>query len=134
MKHARCVARWVLAAFFVAAGANHFVAPQVYLPMMPPYLPWHLPLIYVSGVAEVLGGVGLLIPRLRRAAAWGLVALLFAVWPANLHIALHDVPLFGNAQGYGAANWVRLVLQVPLIAWVWLYTRPTPDDDDEETP
>lgn len=109
--------------FYVFAGVLHFLRPEAYLPMMPGYLPAPRALIYVSGAAEVLGGVGVLIPRTRRAAAWGLVALLVAVWPANLHIALENVPLFGAEQGAGAWNWVRLAFQVPLILWAWSYTR-----------
>ena len=115
---------YLMATLYVIAGVLHFVRPAAYLPMMPAYLPAHLALIYASGLAEVLGGLGLLWPRTRRAAAWGLVALLLAVWPANLHIALENVPLFGATEGAGPWNWVRVVFQVPLILWAWLYTRP----------
>ncbi len=59
----------------------------------------------------------------RRLAAWGIVALLIAIFPANVHIALHDVPVFGAARGAGVWNWVRLPFQAVLIAWAWWYTR-----------
>jgi uncharacterized membrane protein len=113
----------VMAIFYVAAGLNHFANPDVYSPMMPPYLPWHRPLVLLSGAAEIGLGVAVLVPALRRAAAWGLIALLIAIFPANLHIALNNVPLFGNAEGFGVWNWVRLPLQAVLIAWAWWYTR-----------
>lgn len=116
-------ALYVMGAFYVLAGSNHFVRPDVYLPMMPPYLPWHPLLIFLSGVAEMGLGIAVLIPRCRRIAAWGLILLLIAIFPANLHIALHDVPLFGRPTGFGMWNWVRLPFQAVLIAWAWWYTR-----------
>jgi uncharacterized membrane protein len=112
----------VMGVFYVVAGLAHFVRPDFYLPMMPPWLPTHRELIFLSGVAEVLLGVAVLVPRLRRIAGWGIIALLIAIFPANLHIALHDVPVFGATQGAGIWNWVRLPLQAVLIAWAWSYT------------
>jgi uncharacterized membrane protein len=114
---------WLMGAFYVFAGIAHFRRPDAYLPMMPDYLPWHEQLIFLSGLAEVLCGLGLLLPPTRRLAAWGTIALLVAVFPANIHVALHDVPLFGARQGAGALNWVRLPFQAVLIAWAWWYTR-----------
>lgn len=117
---------WLLGAFFVLGGVNHFAAPDFYLPMMPPYLPLHLELVYLSGVAEIALGVAVLVPaeRVRRLAAWGLILLLLAVFPANVHVALYDVPLGGAPQGAGIWNWVRLPVQAIFIAWAWWYTRP----------
>lgn len=112
----------VTAGFYVLAGINHFVNPDIYLPMMPPYLPWHRALILLSGAAEAGLGLALLVPSIRPAAAWGIIVLLIAIFPANLHIALHDVPLFGNPEGFGVWNWVRLPFQALLIAWAWWYT------------
>lgn len=105
----------LLAAFFIAAGVNHFVNPQAYLSVMPPYLPFPEALNFISGAAEVAGGSGMLIPRLRRAAGWGLIALLVAVFPANIHMALHGIPGVAIAPWI---LWVRLPLQLVLIAWV----------------
>ena len=113
----RVVARGVLAVFFVVAGANHFRAPGVYLGMMPPWLPWPEAMNAISGAAEILGGLGLLVPRARRFAGWGLVALLVAVFPANLHVALA-----GRMPGFGFSPltlWLRLPFQLLFIAWVW---------------
>jgi len=102
------------------AGANHFINPDFYLPMMPPWLPWPSALHLAAGAIEVLLGALLLIPRTRRLAAWGVILLLLAVYPANIHIASNpqlfpDVPM--------AFHWVRLALQFVLIAWAWWFTR-----------
>jgi uncharacterized membrane protein len=115
-------ARIVLALLFIAAGLFHFLIPHTYVAIMPSYLPAPLALVYVSGLCEMLGGVGLLFnPPLRRIAAWGLVALLIAVFPANLNMALHPA----NFPAIPAWTlWLRLPLQLPLIWWAWLYTRP----------
>jgi len=118
---------WVMGLFYILAGLNHFRDPGFYLPMMPPSLPWHALLVYVSGVVEMLLGTAVLLPRLRQAAAWGLILLLLAIFPANIHIAVHNVPLGGATEGLGVWNWVRLPLQAVLIAWAWWYTRPDHD-------
>ncbi len=117
MSALRTAARGLLAVFFIAAGANHFFAPAIYLGMMPPWLPWPEAMNAISGGAEILGGIGLLVPRTRRAAGWGLIALLIAIFPANLHVALQ-----GHMPGTtfsATALWVRLPFQALLIAWVW---------------
>ena len=116
----------VMAIFYVFAGVAHFHNPRFYLAVMPPYIPSPLTMIYISGAAEILGGIGLLIPNgfvfpsTRAAAAWGIVALLVAVSPVHINMCLHpsaypQVPVW--------ALWARLVLQLPLIAWAWSYTR-----------
>ena len=115
------VFRWIFGIAFVLAGINHFVKPDFYVQMMPPYLPWHLPLVYLSGIAEVVLGGMLLVPRWSRVAAWGLVALLVAVFPANLHMALNP-ELFASVAS-ATMLWVRLPLQAVLILWAWWYTR-----------
>jgi uncharacterized membrane protein len=105
---------------FILAGANHFIKPEFYLPMMPPYIPAHELMVSLSGIAEMILGLLLLVPKVSRLAAWGLVALLIAVFPANLHMALHseqfpDIPQMGL--------WIRLPIQGVMIWWAWLYTR-----------
>ena len=112
---------WVFGLFFVAAGVGHFLAPGTYVKIMPPYLPGPVTLTYLSGVAEIALGVLLLVPRTRRLAAWGLIALLVAVFPANVHMAL-NAELFPQVPA--AALWVRLPVQGLLILWAWAYTRP----------
>jgi|UniRef100_UPI00404AB6CC uncharacterized membrane protein len=117
MNRLRLVFRWLAALFFVVAGANHFRQPEIYLGMMPPALPWPEALNYISGAAEILGGLGLLLVCTRRLAAWGLLALLVAVFPANLHVALQ-----GKMPGLDVSPltlWLRLPFQFVFMAWVW---------------
>ena len=118
----KTVLLWVMGIFYVLAGLMHFLRPDYYLPMMPPYLPAHLALIYLSGLAEFVLGFAVLLPATRRPAAWGIVLLLIAIFPANVHIALHNVPVFGAKEGAGIWNWVRLPFQAVLVAWAWWYT------------
>ena len=122
MTLAKRILLYVMAAFYILGGVMHFVRPQFYRPMMPPYLPWHDLLIFLSGVAELALGVAVLVPGLRPLAAWGIILLLIAIFPANLHIALYNVPVFNNPEGAGIWNWVRLPLQGVLILWAWWYT------------
>ena len=116
----RTASRWMLAALFVAAGANHFWHALLYVRVMPPYLPQPLALVYISGLAEIVLGAALLGPAaMSRWAAWGLITLLVAVFPANVHMALHatEWPMIPPWL-----LWARLPLQGVLIAWVY-YTR-----------
>ena len=110
-----------LAVFFFVSGANHFLNPDFYVSMMPPYLPAHLALVYVSGVVEILGGVAVMIPSIRASAGWGLVLLLVAIFPANLHMALNP-ELFPDASP--SALYGRLPFQALFIAWAYWATRP----------
>jgi uncharacterized membrane protein len=110
-----------LALFFVVGGANHFLNPDYYVPMMPPQLPAHLELVYLSGVFEILGGIGVLVPRVRSAAGWGLIALLVAIFPANVHMALNPESFPDIAP---AALYARLPFQVLFVVWAWWATRP----------
>jgi len=122
---------YLMSGFYIIAGAMHFIRPEFYEPMMPPYLPWPMALIYISGVAEFVLGAGVLMPQTRRNAAWGIIALLICVFPANVHIALYNVPLGAATEGYGIWNWVRLPLQGVLILWAWWYTQPELPYDEE---
>lgn len=119
---AMTITRALAALFFAAAGLGHFIVPSFYLAMMPPWLPAPLFLVQLSGVAEIAGGVGLLIPRLRRPAGIGLVLLLIAVFPANIQ-------MLQNARAAGTpelALWIRLPFQVLFIGWVLFVSRPAP--------
>jgi uncharacterized membrane protein len=120
----RAVMRWVLTAFMVGAGANHFISPKPYLGMMPAEIPqsWHVALVDISGVAEIFGGLGLILPATRRLAAWGLVALYVAIVPANVNMAWNHLPL-GDTPVAPWLLWARLPLQLVLIAWAAAYTR-----------
>ncbi len=116
------VARIILAIFMVLAGVSHFLRPAPFVAIVPGFLPQPLLLVHVSGFFEILGGVGLLIPRVSRAAAWGLIALFIAVFPANINMAINRLP-FGD-EVYPIGNWVRLPFQAVLIAWAYWMTRP----------
>lgn len=106
---------YLLAALFVGAGLPHFCHPETYLRIMPPVLPAPRLLVGLSGAAEVAGGLGLLLPATRRWAAWGLLALLLAVFPANVYMLQIHAQLHLPAW----VAWARLPLQ-PLLLWgVW---------------
>ena len=115
------ILKYVLAAFFVLAGFNHFISPTFYLKMMPPYLPWHLVLVYLSGLFEIALAILLLIPKFTHIAAWGLIALLIAVFPANIHMAANH-ELFPEYRAM--MLWLRLPLQFALITLSYWYTLP----------
>lgn len=123
MARVKAVTRYIFGILFVLAGVNHFANPEVYVRIMPPYLPWHLTLVLVSGVAEVVLGALLLFQRHAALAGWGLIALLMAVFPANLHMALNP-ELFPRLSP--TALWLRLPLQGVLITWAYWYTRDSP--------
>ena len=123
----RRIALLLAAAFFVYAGISHFWNPEFFLAIMPPYLPAHLELVYISGIFEILGGLGLLLSRTRRAAGLGLLALLVAVFPANIHMALNP-QVFIDAGTPLWGLYVRLPIQFLLMAWVFWVTRPRSAD------
>ena len=112
--------RVLLAVLFILAGALHFVKQGMYVKIMPPMIPAPWAMVSLSGMAEILGGLGLLVPMTRQAAAWGLVALLVCVWPANLFMAMRP-DFFPGIPVW--ALWVRIPLQIPMILWAFRYTR-----------
>lgn len=120
---ARTIARWVLAAFMIGIGVTHFVAPGPFAAIVPSWLPAPYALVMVSGFFEVLGGVGLLVPRARKAASWGLVALYVAVFPANVNMAMHDIQPAGPHIPE-ALLWARLPFQLAFIALALWVGRP----------
>jgi len=111
----------LIALLFATSGVLHLVKPQPYVSIMPPWLPASLALVLISGVFEIAGAAGILLLSTRVAAGWGLIALLFAVFPANVQMLL-------NARAaHASALWVaglvaRLPLQVLLIIWVYRST------------
>lgn len=116
------MSRFLLAAFFLVAGLNHFRNPQPYLAIMPPMLPFARELVALSGAFEMADGAGLLLPRTRKLAAWGLVALLVAVFPANIYSAFHGMKLDGSDVPRWIL-WARLPLQLPLVWWAYANTQ-----------
>jgi len=125
MKKLKTILKYVFAVFFIAAGLNHFINPALYLKIMPPYLPWHLFLVYLSGFFEIIFGVMLLIPKLIRIAGWGLILLLIAIFPANIYMATNP-QLFPHIPF--TALILRLPLQFVLIAWAYWYTKQHDDE------
>ncbi|HZG65034.1 MAG TPA: MauE/DoxX family redox-associated membrane protein [Rubrobacteraceae bacterium] len=115
--------RTLLGLIFIVAGALHFRAPDAYEQIVPPYLPLHRELVYLSGALEIAGGLGLLAERTRRGAGIGLILLLVAVWPANAQMLL-DARAAEKPVWWVALLWARLPLQLVLIAWVWRVSRP----------
>lgn len=116
------IALYVTGLFFVAAGVRHFAMPEFYMLMMPNYLPVPLTLIYISGFFEILGGIGLIIPKTRVLSAWGLMALLLAVLPANVYLWTHNIHLHDSYT----PSWflmLRIPLQFLLIAWMYLFAK-----------
>jgi uncharacterized membrane protein len=120
VKIVKQILKYLLAIGFILAGVNHFINSDFYLRMMPPVLPAHLFLIYLSGVFEVALGVLLLISKFSRLAAWGLIALLVAVFPANVYMAMNAeiFPEFSSSALY-----LRLPVQIVLIGWAFWFTR-----------
>ena len=115
-------ARTALALFFVAAGTLHFIVPAYYRAIVPSYLPAPATLVAVSGAAEIAGGVGLLVPRLRQAAGVGLIVLLIVLLPANVAM----LQLYRGSGGLWwqeLALWLRLPFQAILAWWVWRLSR-----------
>ena len=116
----KIVTKVIFGLLFVGAGVNHFVDTPFYLSIMPPYMPWPYDLVIVSGVAEIMLGIALLIPKFSRLAAWGIIALLIAVFPANIHMVTH-------AELYPTIPviflWLRLPLQALLVLWAYCYTQ-----------
>jgi len=126
MSRTKRVLLWVMAFAYVLAGFNHLVNPTFYLAIIPPGLPNPEWLNLIAGLAEIVLGVFVLEPRVRALAAWGIIALLVAVFPANLWVATQNLgpPDFTPGAGNAALNWARLPLQALFVAWAWWYTRP----------
>jgi uncharacterized membrane protein len=110
------IARLLIAAGFLAGGILHFTKTDTYARICPDYLPNHRALVLVSGAAEIAGAIGILIPQTRRITGYGLIALLIAVFPANVNMAVNAKQFEGFAPAW--ALWLRLPLQILFIIWV----------------
>lgn len=120
IKYLKTFMKLVFASAFIFAGVTHFTKPSFFLSMMPEYLPYHLELVYISGVVEIILGITLCIPKYSRFAAYGIIGLLIAVFPANLNMYL-NAELFPDVSK--TALLVRLPIQFFLIYWAYLYTK-----------
>ena len=119
MSKIRTISKYLLALFMVGAGTLHFINADFYLKIMPPYLPLHLALVYLSGIFEIALGVLLLVPRLSRFAACGIIALLIAVFPANIYVYQNQDVL----PVPPILHLLRLPLQGVFILWAYWHTR-----------
>ena len=120
MKRIKTISNYLLAIFMIVAGTMHFVNPGFFLKVVPPYLPLHKELVLVSGVCEILLGVLLLTPKHSHLAAWGIIALLIAVFPANVYLYQHQEILPASPL----VHLLRLPLQGVFILWAYWHTRP----------
>lgn len=107
---------------YMVVGVLHFTHEAFFVSMMPPYLPLHVELVWMSGVFEILGGIGLLVPKTRRFSSFGIIALLFAVYPANIHMMLHPDQFSHVASP--AILYARMPFQFIFMAWVWWVGHP----------
>ncbi len=120
MVNRRKTSLYCMAVLYIIAGINHFISPVFYKKIMPPWLPWHYPLIYASGVAEIVLGLLLIPIQTRQLAAWGIIALLIAVFPANVQMMLN------YKEQHNSYLWIavlRLPLQLLLIGWACQFTK-----------
>ena len=113
----------ILAVCMVVAGVLHFVQPEPFIRIVPGFLPAPAALVYISGAIEIGLGIALLMPPLQTLAAWGLVALFIAVFPANLNMAINHIHINGIPDGWWFQA-IRLPFQFVLIAWAYWFTRP----------
>jgi uncharacterized membrane protein len=126
MSRPKRILMWVMSFLYASIGFSHLVNPDQFVAIMPPKLPMPEVLNVISGLIEITLGVFLLEPKTRIYAAWGIIALLIAVFPANLHVATQNIGLPSGEPGTGNAvvNWVRLPFQAVFMLWAWWYTRP----------
>lgn len=114
--------RGILAVCMIVAGVLHFVADEPFTKIVPAFLPFPAMIVYISGAIEILLGIGLIVPQSRVLAAWGLVALFIAVYPANLNMAFNHIKLDGIPDSWWLHGF-RLPFQAVLIAWAYWYTE-----------
>ncbi|MEL7833312.1 MauE/DoxX family redox-associated membrane protein [Fodinibius sp. Rm-B-1B1-1] len=111
--------RYIIAGLFLVTGILHFIKPQMFVKIMPDYIPYHLAMVYISGAAEILGGLGILFEKTQFWAGWGLVVLLIAVFPANINMTIQSIQKSGYTSLFSLVTLVRLPLQFVLIYWVY---------------
>ena len=124
------ISLYIMILFYAGAGINHFIRPDFYLKIMPAWLPLHKELVFISGVAEVLCAVLLLFSKTRRLGAWAVIALLVAVFPANLQMLL-DYKRDNNPMLWIAV--LRLPIQLLLLWWAYSFTgKPTQKNKSDD--
>ena len=123
LKILKFVTIYLMAYFYIKIGVDHFTNPDYYMNIMPPYLPLHLELVYISGVLEATLGSMLLFKKTRFYAGWGLILLLIAVYPANIYLAFNQAPQEAIGISHFLASWIRLPLQFVFIALAYWHTK-----------
>ena len=114
---------YIMSAFYIWVGINHFLDPGWFMHIMPPYLPYHLELVYISGAFEILLGSFLIFSDTRKIAGTGLILLLIAVFPANIYLAFNNIPQQMLGISSFAVSWVRLPIQPVLIAIAYWHSK-----------
>ena len=118
-----CVFLYLFSAFFIIAGINHFVVAEIYLKIIPPYLPFHLSLTYFSGFAEITLGIFLLFKKTQKLSALGIIILLIALIPAHIYM-IQIAPFYlGNIYVNSILAWLRIPIQILLILWAYQYYK-----------
>ena len=115
----KTISIYIMGVFYIAAGLNHFYNSKMYMRIMPRYIPFHKPVVFISGVIEILLGLLVMIPMFSIQAAWGIIGLLIAIFPANIH------HLTSSKKGKGLSRTLlilRLPLQAVFIYWAYWYT------------
>ncbi len=113
------IVRWLATIFFLIAGILHFVIPEFYQAMIPPFIPFKDFFIVVTGIAEMAGAIGIQIPKLRKLSGILMMVLLISIFPANIYVAAVQ-PALPNLEYSGSSMWWRLLLQPVFIGWIWL--------------
>ena len=126
LKYIKILTIFIMSIFYVRIGVLHFTNPQYFLNIMPPYLPFHLELVYLSGFLEIFLGVLLLIKKYRFYAGWGIILLLIAVFPANIYLAqsIEAQTLLGITQKTAI---LRLPFQIPMLLLAYWHTKSFSD-------
>ena len=130
MPTVKSIVRTAIAILMIAIGVTHFLSPDPFVRIVPAALPWPLALVYISGICEIAGGVGLFPRATRKYASWGLMALYVAVFPANINMAIHDIQLSEAGTMPNWAMWARLPLQALLIALVYWLGKARPGAEE----
>jgi len=113
------VHRYIIAGLFLITGTLHFLKPKFFTGIMPDYIPYHLAMVYISGAAEIVGGLGILFENTQSWAGWGLILLLIAVFPANINMTVESIQKSGYTSLFSMATIARLPLQFALIYWIY---------------
>jgi len=123
--------RYVMAAFYIWAGVSHFTRPEFFLNLMPAYMPLHTELVYLSGIAEIVLGILVAIPRTAMFAGWCIIAMLIAFLPIHVHMLVNN-HLYPEAPT--SALWLRFPLQALFILWAYWYTTDRKHAHQATTP